>query len=235
MKRTFKTPYFEIGIKNYLYGDDVLHVAEAAEKASERFNLDVMMIVPYLELRRVAESTNRLIILAPHMDLLYPGRGIAEILPEAVKAAGADGVVLNHCEKPLTISTLRQSIERASKLDLLSFVCSDTIDESRAIAYFHPDIINPEPSELIGKAGGQISDFKYVKNSIDAIKEIDPNIVVEQAASISTGKQVYDLIHAGAEAVGACSAICTAADPAAKIFEMVGGVRAAWDDLHSKQ
>ncbi len=45
------------------------------------------------------ENTKHLIVLAPYMDTLRPGRGMADILPEGLKEAGAKGVVINHCEK----------------------------------------------------------------------------------------------------------------------------------------
>ena len=38
-----------------------------------------------------------------------------------------------------------------------------------------------------------------------AIKEINQNIMVEQAAGITNGQQVYDFIMAGSEAAGAAS------------------------------
>lgn len=232
MKRKVRTPYFEIGIKNYLYGDRVLELALRAEEAAKKYDIDVMMIVPYTEIRRVAEHTERLIILAPYMDTLRPGRGIAEVLPEALKDAGADGVVINHCERAMSLPAIRETIARADELDMLSFACADTIAEAQAIAHLHPDIINPEPTELIG--GGQVSDMGFVLESIRAIKQIDPSILVEQAASISTGQQVYDFIYAGAEAVGACSAICTAPVPGDKAEEMIAAVRRAADDLKAK-
>lgn len=231
MKRSFRTPYFEIGIKNYLYGDSVLELAKAADAASAEYDVDVMMIVPYTEIRRVSESTERLVVLAPYMDAIRPGRGIADVLPEAVRAAGADGVVLNHCERPMSLSAIRRTIERADELDLLTFLCADTISEAQAIAHFHPDIINPEPSELIGVAGGKTTDMGFVRASIQAIKAIDPAIVVEQAAAISNGRQVYDFILAGAEAVGASSGICTAERPCAKAYELISAVRQACDDI----
>ena len=97
MKPKLRLPYFEIGIKNYLYGDDVLKLAQAAQKASEEADIDVVFIAPYTEIRRVAEQCPKLTVLAPYMDTLRPGRGMADVLPEALKAAGAQGVVINHC------------------------------------------------------------------------------------------------------------------------------------------
>ena len=83
MKPVIRTPYFEIGTKNYIYGDKVLEYAIAADKAAEKYDIDVLFITPAVEIRRVAENTKHLIVLAPYMDTLRPGRGMADILPEA--------------------------------------------------------------------------------------------------------------------------------------------------------
>lgn len=234
MKKTIRTPYFEIGTKNYIYGDTVLEYAKAADAAAEKYDIDVLFITPAVEIRRVVENTKHLIVLAPYMDTLRPGRGMADILPEALKAAGAQGVVVNHCEKPMSIPAIRETIERAKELDMLVFACADTIAEAKAIAQLHPDIINPEPSELIGGTGGGVSDMGFVKESIRAIKAIYPDILVEQAAGITSGKQVYDFIMAGSEAAGAASGIINAKDPIAMIDEMIAATRRAADDLKQK-
>lgn len=154
MKPKIRTPYFEIGTKNYVYGDKLLEYAIAADKAAEKYDIDVLFICPAVEIRRVAENTKNLIILAPYMDTLRPGRGMADVLPEALKAAGAVGVVINHCEKPMSLPQMKATIDRAKELDFLVFACADTLDEAKAIANLHPDIINPEPSEVIGGGNG---------------------------------------------------------------------------------
>ena len=58
-----------------------------------------------------------------------------------------------------------------------------------------------------------------------------PNIMVEQAAGITNGQQVYDFIMAGSEAAGAASGIMNAEDPIAMIDEMIAATRRAADDL----
>ena len=228
MKAYPRIPFFEIGIKNYIYGDKVLELALAAEAASIKYDIDVMLITPYTEIRRVAENCKKLIIIAPYMDTLRPGRGMADVLPEAIKAAGAKGVVINHCERPMTFPEIKQTIERAQELELLSFACADSIAESRAIAQLHPDIINPEPTELIGSA--KTSGMNFVTETIRAIKSIYHDIIVEQAAGITTSRQVYDLIFAGAEGVGMASGIFKSPDPFRMIDEAVAGVRSAYND-----
>lgn len=229
MKPTIRTPFFETSVKNYIYGDAVLRFAQAVNEAAKRYNVDALFIAPYTDIRRIREHCDRLIILAPYMDTLRPGRGMADVLPEAVKAAGAQGVVINHCERPMTLAAIRQTIERANELDMLSFCCADTVAEARAIAHLHPDILNPEPTELIGS--GQASDMRYVKEVIDAIAAIDPRILVEQAAGITTAQQIYDFIMAGSQAAGSASGILKAPDPYALLDEMVAAVRRAKDDL----
>ncbi|MPN56231.1 hypothetical protein SDC9_203917 [bioreactor metagenome] len=154
---------------------------------------------------------------------------MADVLPEALKAAGARGVVLNHCERPMTLTQIKTCIDRANELDMLSFVCADTIAEARAIAELHPDIINPEPTELIGS--GNASDMSYVMEAIKAVKAIDPNIMVEQAAGITTAQQIYDFIMAGSEAAGSASGIIRSANPHALLNEMVSYVKKAREDL----
>lgn len=231
MKRKIRTPYFEIGTKNYIYGDTLLEYAKAADAAAEKYDIDVLFITPAVEIRRVVENTKHLIVLAPYMDTLRPGRGMADILPEALKAAGAEGVVVNHCEKPMSVPQIKATIDRARELDMLVFACADTIAEAKALAQLHPDIINPEPSELIGGTGGGVSDMGFVKESIEAIKSIYPDILVEQAAGITNGQQVYDFIMAGSEAAGAASGIMKADDPIAMIDEMIAATRRAKDDL----
>lgn len=231
MKPKIRIPFFEIGTKNYIYGDTVLEYAKAADAAAEKYDIDVLFITPSTEIRRVAENTKNLIIIAPYMDTLRPGRGMADILPEGLKAAGAKGVVVNHCEKPMSLPAIKATIDRARELDMLVFACADTIAEAKAIAQLHPDIINPEPTELIGGSGNGVSDMSYVKESIKAIKSIYPDILVEQAAGITNGQQVYDFIMAGSEAAGAASGIMNAPDPLAMIDEMIAATRRAADDL----
>ena len=233
MKPVIRTPYFEIGTKNYIYGDTVLQYAKAADAAAEKYDIDVLFITSPIEIRRVVENTQHLLVLAPYMDTLRPGRGMADILPEGLKAAGARGVVINHCERPMSLPAMKATIDRARELDFLVFACADTIEEAKAIAQLHPDIINPEPTQLIGGTGG-VSDMGYVRETIRAIKAIDASILVEQAAGITNGQQVYDFLMAGSEAAGAASGIMNAADPIAMIEEMIAATRRAADDLRKK-
>ncbi len=229
MKVLPQSPFFETSVKNYIYGDAVLEYAKAVDAAAIKYDVDAVFIAPYTEIRRIAENTERLIIMAPYMDTLRPGRGIADVLPEALKEAGAQGVLLNHVERPMSLPAIRETIERANELDLFTFACADSILEAKAIAQFNPDIINPEPSELIGTT--EASDMAYVKQTLEVIREICPDILVEQAAGITKGSQIYDFIMVGNDGAGSASGILKSPDPFALLDEMVSYVRKAKDDL----
>lgn len=207
--------------------------AKAVDATVKKYDIDVIFIAPYTEIRRIAENTDRLIVFAPYMDPIRPGRGIADVLPEAIKVAGAKGVMLNHCEKPMSLPQIKKTIDRANELGLITFACADSIVEARAIAQFNPDIINPEPSELIG--GDKASDMSYVKETIRVVKGINPHILVEQAAGITKGSQVYDFIMAGNDAAGSASGILKSPDPYALLDEMIYYVRKAKDDLEKRR
>ncbi len=227
-----RSPFFETSVKNYIFGDAVFNYAKAVDEAAVKYDIDAIFIAPYTEIRRIAENTRRLFVFAPYMDTLRPGRGMADVLPEAIQAAGAKGVLLNHCERPMSLSQIKATIDRANELGLITFACADSIAETKAIAQFQPDIINPEPSELIGT--DKASDMGYVVETLKVVKSMYPNILVEQAAGITTGKQIYDFIMAGNDAAGSASGILKSPDPFKLLDEMMLNVRKAKDDLAKK-
>lgn len=227
-----KPPFFEIGPKNYLFGDQILDLARIADEAAAKYDVRVIYTTPYADIRRVAENVKYLKVFAPHMDDIPVGRGLACVLGESLKAAGAVGVMLNHAERPLPASTLARTLNRARELGLMSIVCADSMTETRAVAQMHPDLMITEPTELIGT--GQAADLSYVKTSVDAIQSIDPNIGILVGGGISNGTDVYNTIMAGADATGSSSGIVKAADPGAMVHEMLAAVRQAWDERHKK-
>lgn len=224
---TLREPFFEIGPKCYLYGQDVLDLASYAAQASKKYNVQVLFTPQYVDIAPVAAKFPELLVIAPHMDPIKPGRGQGSVLPESLKAAGAAGVMLNHVEKPVTVAALYQALVRAKELDLLSIVCADSIAESCAMAKLGPDVIVAEPSELIGT--GQTSDEVYVRETTKAIREVSASIKILQAAGIRTGQDVYNVIYAGAQGTGTSSGVIVAEDRPAMVNEMIQAVREAYD------
>ena len=82
---SIKPPFFEIGPKAYLFGQDVIDLAKAADAASERYGVDIIFTTPFVDIARVKAETRHLHVYAPHMDPRKPGRGLADILPESLQ------------------------------------------------------------------------------------------------------------------------------------------------------
>ena len=225
-----KPPFFEIGPKAFMYGDRMLKLAKAADRAAAKYDVRIILTPQPTDIYLLARETEHLLIFAQHMDPVKVGRGNGSILAEALKAAGAHGVILNHAEKPMTLADLSKAIQRADEVGLVTMVCADSIKEAEAIAQLSPNIIVPEPTELIGT--GVTSDEEYVIATTSAIKKINPDIEVLQAAGITNGHDVYKTIKAGADATGTTSGIMKAEDPEAMMEEMIRAVRTAWDELH---
>ena len=230
---SIKAPFFEFGPKAYLYGDELLKLAQAIDRAAIRYDVDVIVTPPYTDIRLLAENTEKIFVFAQHMDPLRAGRGLGSVLPEAVKAAGAAGVMLNHAERPLSLETIEKTVRRADEVGLATIICADTPEELAAVARLAPNLVVAEPTQLIGT--GRTSDESYVRETIRLVREIDPRIMVLQGAGISNAEDVYRTIMLGAQATGSTSGIIKAADPAAMADEMLRALRQAWDDRNGRQ
>lgn len=227
-----KQPVFEIGFKAYLYGDKALEVAKAADRISAKYGIPIILSPQYVDIARIAKETDKLLVFAQHCDSIEVGRGVGSILPEAIKAAGAAGVMLNHAERRMTLSEIARTINRADEVGLISMVCSDTPEEGLAVAQFRPNVILTEPPALIGSGGwaGEEGAAEYVSQSIEMVKNVDRRIIVLSGAGIKNGDDVRQIVRTGADGTGACTAIVKAADPAAMIEEMVTALKEAWNE-----
>ncbi len=227
-----RAPYFEIGPKCFMWGERMLKHAKAVDKIAGKYDLDVIITPQYADIRLLAENTERVHVYAQHMDALVPGRGLGSVLPESVKEAGAVGVMLNHAEKKLTLEEIKATIARADEVGLATIVCADSVEEIRQIAELAPNLIVAEPTELIGT--GVASDMGYVRDTIEAVRKINPDIMVLQGAGISGPDDVANVIRAGAQATGCTSGVMKAADPEAAAEEMLWALRKTWDEVHGK-
>lgn len=225
-------PFFEYGPKCYMYGKTLLDMAIGFDKLAEKYDVDVVLDIPDTEIFNVARHVKRVQVYSQHMDSIPVGRGMGRTLPEAVKAAGAAGVMLNHAEHKLTLEEIEKAIKRADEVGLATMVCADSIEEVKAVAKLGPNILVAEPSELIGT--GKPADKAYVDEVIKVIREINPEIKPFPSAGISKGEDCYNIIKAGASASGCSSAIAKAAEPLKLAEEMIAAVRRAYDERVGK-
>lgn len=226
-------PFFEIGPKAYLFGESALALAKYADVVSARYNVQIIFTPQYVDIPIIARKTKNLLVFAQHMDSLPIGRGIGSVLPEAVKAAGAVGVLLNHAEKPLSMDEIERTIRRADEVGLATLVCAGNLEEVRKVAIMHPNVVLAEAPELIGVGKRSEADQKAIQKINETVWQIDPSICVLHGAGINSGQDVYEIIKLGAQATGSTSGIIKALDPFAMVEEMISSVRKAWDETHS--
>ncbi len=222
-------PFFEVGPKAYAFGRELVRLAVCADRLSAKYGVQIILTPQYTDIPVVAQAVGTVLVFAQHMDSLMPGRGVGSVLPEALKEAGAVGVLLNHAERPLERTELARSIRRAGDVDLATIVCADDASDAAGIARLAPNAIIVEAPALIGSSAGAHTTEATIAEADRAIWRVDPAIRVLHAAGIGSAQDVYDVIAAGAQGTGSSSAIFTANNPEEMLAAMIRATRQAWD------
>lgn len=223
-------PFLIVNPKNYLNLEQSIDLASYTNYLADTTGANLLFTAPFPYLAILKEKFKNIKIIAQHVDLVNDGVGMGKVSVGALNDIGVDGIVLNHAENPLTIDELIHIINDMNTLDLISIVCCSSVKEAKAMALLDPTIILCEPTELIGK--GQVSDLSYIEETNRLIREINPNILVEQAAGVSNGNDVYNIIMAGSDGTGATSGIIKADNPKETLKEMVKGLLKAEGDIN---
>ena len=137
--KIIKTPTMGVNAKSYMWGEKLLEVARHCEKLAVENDVTITMNVPFVDIYRVAQEAPHVWINAQYCDPINPGGMMGGIVAEALKEAGADGVIINHASaRPLTLSQIRKVVKRCKEVGLGTFICVDSIDEVRMMAALHP-------------------------------------------------------------------------------------------------
>lgn len=223
-----ETPFLIVNPKSYLYGNASLELAKAADQVAADTGLQIYFTCPYADIRLIKENTKHVIVCAQSMDPLTPGRGMGHVLPESLKEAGAEAVFLNHAENQKTLAELYATIKRAKELDMITVVCADSTVEAKAAACMDADIVLAEPTDLIGT--GQVAEDSYTTETVKALNEVNPNVLVMIASGVSTAEDCYNVVKLGADGTGATSGILNAPSPAVRVREMVEAIVKAYKE-----
>jgi triosephosphate isomerase len=228
-----KPPLFEIGLKGYLFGKDALELAKAADKISKKYGVTIIFDPQHVDIPIIAAETENIYVFAQHMDSIKIGVGVGSILPEAIKAAGAVGTLLNHSERRISLSEISKTIKRADEVGLATLVFADSPEEAAAIAHLKPNIILAEPPELIGSSTsvGKLQE-EFISKTVAAVKKINPKIIIANSAGIRTADDVAEIIRLGAQATGSTSGILKSKDPIKTMEEMIKALKEAWLETH---
>ena len=226
--KALSPPIFLLNLKAYLWGKEIVKLAKAVEKIAKEVEVSFIIAPQVIDVYRVAEEVD-LPVFAPTIDPITVGRGVGKNLPEAIKEAGACGVLINHSENQRTLREIRQCILRAHELDLLTLVCADSPESAAAVTLLGADLVLPEPPELIGtlrSVGKEMSDF--LVNSINQVKQINPKTLVLAGAGIASPEDAAQVIRLGADGFGASRIIYEAKDRVKFVKETALAVEREW-------
>lgn len=217
--------YIVLNLKAYAEstGKEAVRLARIADEVSREMAVKVIICPQATDIAKVASAV-KIPVFAQHVDARKQGAFTGSITPEAVKAVGANGTLINHSERKLSLEEVGATVARCREAGLLAMVCAATVEETAAVARFRPDYIAIEPPELIG-SGISVSTANpdIVRNSVKAVRGV-ANIPVLCGAGISTGEDVGKAMELGAAGVLLASAFVKAKEPKRLLEEMAKNI-----------
>ena len=220
------TPVVIVNFKSYpeVEGQRALALAISCEEVSRESGVCIAVCPPLVELSRVASSVN-IPVLAQHTDPIRPGSRTGWTTPEAAKATGAAGTLLNHSEHKMMMSEISIAVNLCRFVDLQTVVCADSVETAEACALLKPDFIAIEPPELIG---GEVSVTsakpEVVERTVRAVRRIDDGIPVLCGAGVKTGADVKRAIELGTRGVLLASGIVKSMDVKKSLVSLVDNI-----------
>jgi len=208
-------PFLLVNFKTYLEatGKRAVELSKQIEKVAGSKGVKVGVAPQFCDLERVAASVD-IPVYAQHIDALTPGANTGHILADSVKAAGADGTMINHSERPLRMADIDAAVQLAKQAGLRTVVCAGTARLAAAVSLSEPDMVAIEPPELIG-TGRAVSkeNPEIVTDSVKRVHRVNQTVAILCGAGISTGDDVYAALKLGTDGVLVASGVVKAKDP----------------------
>ncbi|MFB6111957.1 MAG: triose-phosphate isomerase [Halobacteriaceae archaeon] len=204
------------------YDIDPVAVGEAAVTVADDAGVRVAVAPQPTDIRAVAETGVE--TWAQHVAPVEPGSHTGSVLADRLRAAGAEGTLINHSERRLRLADIDGAIRAADRVGLETVVCANNPTQSGAVAALGPSAVAVEPPSLIG-TGTPVSqaDPDIVTDAVDAVQRHGSGVALHCGAGISSGADVAAAGDLGAAGVLVASGVAKAEDPAAALAELVAG------------
>jgi triosephosphate isomerase len=221
-----KTPVIVLNVKAYVEssGDMGVALLRACEEVAEETGASIAICPQQAQLALIAKDA-KVPVFAQSVDAADPGSQTGWVTLQSIKAAGANGTLVNHSEHRLKLADIEWIVSNAREMDLATCVCTNNVAVSMAAAAVAPDFVAVEPPELIG-TGIPVSksDPDIVRNSVETVKQVNEKVVVLCGAGITTGDDVKAAIELGSEGVLLASGVVKAEDPKAALIDLTKGI-----------
>lgn len=220
------TPIVILNYKTYLEssGTNSVKLAKALESVSEESGITMVASPQAADIYRIKQESS-IPIFAQNIDPITPGGHTGNELIETLIEAGSIGTLINHSEKRMKLADINNIIKLTKEHNILSCLCTNDIDTSKAGAILNPDYLAVEPPELIG-TGIPVSKAQpeVVEDTVKEVKAINSNINVLCGAGISNGEDMKAAIDLGADGVLLASGIVKASNPKEALLDLVSQI-----------
>lgn len=219
-------PCFLVNLKTYAgtAGDDALALARTIERVAERTGATVAVAPGTPDLARIAAETS-LPVVAQAVDAAEHGAGHGRITLPGVAAAGADGVLVNHPERPDAFGDVADLVAGCRDLGLESIVCVDGLDVGRVALELDPDcVLFEDPSDIATGESMVETRPERAEAFIELVADRNPRTRVLLGGGITSGADVERALALGADAAGAASAFVEADDREAWLASIADGL-----------
>ena len=201
-------------------GEGSVRLAEAVQQVSDTAGIEAIVAPPTPMLALVASKT-RVQVFSQTVGSKSGDKTTGEILPEAVRAAGATGTILNHSESRRSSTELRELVPRLTSMGMGVCLCSQTAREAARLAALKPKYLAIEPPELIG-SGIAVSKARpeLVQRTVASVRRVGFEGEILCGAGIVSGEDVTRAVELGVDGVLVASSVVKAPKWESKVREL---------------
>jgi triosephosphate isomerase len=215
-----------VNFKNYpgVLGDGSVRLALAMERVAETLEVEMIAAPPPPFLALVASKT-KIQVYSQTVSGKAGDKTTGAILPEAARAAGAKGTILNHSESKSAPPELLALVPRLVGMGMGVCLCAETSQEATALAPLGPKYIAIEPPELIG-SGVAVSKAKpeLVERTVTEVRKSGYGGRILCGAGIVSGEDVAKAVELGVDGVLVASSVVKAAAWESKVRELANSL-----------
>jgi triosephosphate isomerase len=211
-----------VNFKNYpeILGEGSVRLAMAVKRVSQSVSIEAIVAPPTPMLALVASKTG-VRVYSQSVGSKSGDKTTGEILPEAVKAAGASGTILNHSESRRPLPELRALVPRLASMGMGVCLCCQTAEEAARLAALGPKYLAIEPPELIG-SGIAVSKARpeLIQRTVAGVRRVGYEGKILCGAGIVSGEDVTKALDLGVDGVLVASSVVKAPDWESKVGEL---------------
>ncbi|MBI2151517.1 triose-phosphate isomerase [Candidatus Woesearchaeota archaeon] len=196
-----------------------LKLAQSISKVKSK-KYEIALAPSLLTTKEIRQKTT-LLIYAQHGDREL-GAYTGSIPLEELKQIGVKGIILNHSEKQLYYSEIKNTLTLAKQLKLKTIVCASTLYQIHRLAQLHPDYLAYEPKKLIGgKVSVTKAKPKLILKALELLKKRSSHTKLVCGAGVHSREDLGQALLLGAEGVLLSHAVVKAKNPGEFLRKML--------------